>query len=184
MLQLAPLVFILLVMGCVADERSRGTAITVLTKPVPRALFVLAKLCAYELTLALSLVLTAAGTYYYTSVLFSSLPLGAFCLINLALFLVLSIVLSFTVLTSTFFRNAIAAGGLAFLGYIALIALPNLNTTILQAFPTVLLNGKRVSQLIAGSAATLDTLKPLLIGTGLVALLALLACLTLRWQEI
>src|SRR5215472_13412441 len=54
MTQLPPLALILLTMGCIADERSRGTAITVLTKPVPRSIFVLAKFLAYELTLLVS----------------------------------------------------------------------------------------------------------------------------------
>src|ERR1700730_10992137 len=48
MTQLPSLVLILLAMGCIADERGRGTAVTVLTKPVPRSVFVVAKFLAYE----------------------------------------------------------------------------------------------------------------------------------------
>jgi ABC-2 type transport system permease protein len=184
MLQLAPLAFILLAMGCVADERSRGTAVTILTKPVPRAMFVLAKFCAYELTLILSVVLSAASTYYYTSLLFSALPLGAFCILNLGLLLLLSISLAFTTLASTCFRNAVAAGGLAFVGTIALLLLPNVSSAITQALPSVLFNAERVSQLLAGSMALPDILKPLLSGIALVAVLAALACFIFQRQEL
>jgi ABC-2 type transport system permease protein len=184
MLQLAPLVFILLAMGCIADERSRGTAVTVLTKPVPRSIFVLAKFCAYELTLALSIILAAAGAYYYTSLLFDTLPAGGFLIVNLALFLLMSVSLAFTVLASVFFRNAIAAGGLAFVGYIALLLLPNLNATITQALPSVLFHADRVTQLMAGTATLVDTAKPLLIGAGLAAGFIALACLAFQWQEL
>lgn len=184
MLQLAPLVFILLAMGCIADERGRGTAVTVLTKPVPRALFVLAKCCVYELTLALSLLLSAAATYYYTGQLFSALPFGAFCIVNLALFLLISVSLAMTILASACFRNAIAAGGLAFVCTIALLTLPGLNATITQALPSALFDARRVGQLLAGTAALGDTLNPLLVGAGLVALFTALACLALRSQEL
>jgi ABC-2 type transport system permease protein len=184
MLQLAPLVFILLAMGCVADERSRGTAVTVLTRPVPRPLFVLAKLCAYELTLLLSVALSAAGTYYYTALLFSALPLAAFGLLQLALWLLLSISLAFTILASTCFRNAIAAGGLAFLGTLALLLLPAFNSAITQALPSALFSADRLGRLLAGSAAPSDLLQPLLNGIGLVALLTAIACLIFQKQEL
>ncbi len=184
MLQLAPLVFILLTMGCVADERGKGTAVTVLTKPVPRGIFVLAKFCAYELTLALSVILAAAGAYYYTSQLFSTLPFGGFLIVNLALFILMSASLAFTVLASVFFRNAVAAGGLAFVGYLALLLLPDLNATITQALPSVLFNSDRITQLLAGTAALVDTLKPLLIGAGLAAIFVALACVVFRAQEL
>src|SRR5229473_797382 len=61
MVQLPALMIILLAMGCVADERSHGTAVMVLTKPVPRHVFVLAKFLAYALLLFAGTVLAAAG---------------------------------------------------------------------------------------------------------------------------
>ena len=64
MTQLPALVLILLAMGCIADERSRGTAVTVLTKPVPRSVFVLTKFLAYELTLLVSPPVSARHIEY------------------------------------------------------------------------------------------------------------------------
>src|SRR5260370_14714910 len=81
MTQLPSLVLILLAMGCIADERSHGTAVTVLTKPVPRSAFVWAQFLAYELTLLASLLLAAAAAYFYTNQLFGALPLQCFMLL-------------------------------------------------------------------------------------------------------
>lgn len=184
LLQLAPLALILLAMGSVADERSRGTAVTVLTKPVPRPLFVLAKFCAYELTLILSLALSAVGTYYYTAQLFSPLPPGAFVVLNLALLLLLSISLAFTLVASTCFRNAIAAGGLAFVGTIVLLLLPSLTTAPTQVLPSALFSADRLTHLLAGTATASEVLQPLLGGTALVVALTVLACLIFQRQEL
>src|ERR1700730_3275924 len=81
MTQLPSLMIILLAIGCVADERSRGTAVTLLTKPVPRHVFVLAKFFSYAFLLFASTVLAAAGDYFYTYQLFNALPIGAFLLL-------------------------------------------------------------------------------------------------------
>ena len=184
MTQLPALVLILLAMGSIADERSRGTAITVLTKPVPRGVFVLAKFLAYELTLLVSLVLSAVGDYYYTTQIFSALPVTGFLLINLALFLVLSLALACTILASACFRHAVAAGGLAFGGFLVLALAPGLNGTIARSLPSDLLSADRVSKLLANTLAMGDLLQPLLIGSGLALLLLVLACLIFRSQEI
>lgn len=184
MTQLPSLILILLTMGCIADERSRGTAVTVLTKPVPRSVFVVAKFLAYELTLLVSLFLGAAGAYFYTYQLFGVLPLGAFVLLNLGLFIFLTLSIACAVFASALFRNSIAAGGLAFGGFLALAILPTLNDTIAQALPSVLFRAERVVQLLAGVAPLGDTLRPIVIGLGLALGLIILACAVFQYQEI
>lgn len=184
MTQLPPLLLILLAMGCIADERSRGTAVTVLTKPVPRSVFVLAKFLVYELVLLASLLLAAAGAYYYTNLLFEALPLGAFLLLNLGLFIFLTLSLAFTIFASALFRSSIAAGGLAFGGFLALALFPALNNAVGQALPSVLFQGERVAQLLAGTATPGDILKPIAIGLGLALAMITLACFVFQHQEI
>lgn len=183
MTQLPALVLILLAMGSIADERNRGTAVTVLTKPVSRGVFVLAKFLAYELTLLVSLALSAAGAYYYTAQLFSALPVPGFLLVNLALFLFLSLALACTILASACFRNAVAAGGLAFGGFLVLAIAPELNGTIARALPLDLLRAENITQLLAGTLAVGDLLRPVLVSLGLALILIVLACLILRSQE-
>lgn len=184
MVQLPGLMLILLAMGCVADERSRGTAVTILTKPVPRSVFVLAKFFAYVVVLLVSLALTAIGTYFYTNQLFSALPVGPFVLINLALFLFLLLTLAITVLASVLFRNAIAAGGLAFVSFLALSILPGLNETIAQGLPSALFSSKRLPAVLASTAPLGDILWPLGIGFALIVVCIGVACFVFRQQEV
>lgn len=184
MTQLPALLLILLAMGSIADERSRGTAVTVLTKPVSRDTFVLAKFFAFTLTLLISIVLTAAGTYFYTDQLFSALPAGPFLLLNLALFIFFLLILALTLLASTFFRSSIAAGGLAFVGFLALAILPALNNVVAQALPTELFSSERLPQLLAGTTSPGDILWPLGFGAGLVVVTLLITCVVFQRQEV
>jgi ABC-2 type transport system permease protein len=184
MAQLPSLMIILLAMGCIADERSHGTAVTVLTKPVPRNVFVLAKFLAYSLLLFVGIVVAAASDYFYTFQLFSALPIGPFLLLNLALFIFFMLALALTLLASVLFRNAIAAGGLAFAGFLALSILPGLNSSIAQALPSELFSSERVTQVLAGTASIGNILSPLGFGLGLILAIVIIACLVFQHQEI
>ncbi len=184
MTQLPSLMIILLAMGCIADERSHGTAVTVLTKPVPRTVFVLAKFLAYTLLLFAGTVLAAAGDYFYTYQLFNALPIGAFLLLNLALLIFFMLTLALTLLASVLFRNTIAAGGVAFAGFLVLSILPGLNATIAQAFPSILFSSERMTQLLAGKASLGNVLIPLSSGLGLTLALVIIACLVFQLQEL
>ncbi|WP_069802421.1 ABC transporter permease [Thermogemmatispora onikobensis] len=184
MVQLPALALILLAMGAIADERSRGTAVTILTKPVPRPIFVLAKFLAYEGTLIISLTLAAVGAYYYTGQLFRPLPVGPFLILNIALLAFLTLTLALTILCSALVRNSIAAGGMAFVGFLVLVVVPNLNASISRVLPSVLFRPERVAQLVAGTASLGETLWPLLVGLGLAGLLVVLTCLVYHSQEI
>lgn len=184
MSQLPALMIILLAMGCIADERSHGTAVTVLTKPVPRTVFVFAKFLAYALLFLIVTALAATGDYFYTYQLFNALPVGAFVLLNVALIVFYLLVLALTVLASALFRNAVAAGGVAFAGFLALSILPSLNAAIAQALPTIFFSSERLAPLLAGSASVRSVITPLASGLGLALALVLLACLMFQRQEL
>lgn len=184
MLQLPPLMLILLAMGCVADERSRGTAVTILTKPVSRSVFVLTKFLAYTLTIFAGITLAAVGDYLYTTQLFTALPLGGFLLLNLAMLIVFMLILAITVLTSVLFRNSVAAGGLAFVGFIVLNILPTFNADIARALPSQLFSGSNVSQVMEGSTSPQDVLWSLGWGVLIILLLLTLCCFVFRRQEV
>jgi ABC-2 type transport system permease protein len=184
MTQLPALMIILLAMGCIADERSHGTAVTVLTKPVPRSVFVLAKFLAYALLLSLGTILAAAGDYFYTYQFFNALPIGAFLLLNLALLIFYMLTLALTLLASVLFRNAIAAGGVAFAGFLVLSILPGLNAAIAQALPSIVFSSERMTPLLAGNASLGSVLTPLACGLGLILTLVIIACLVFQRQEL
>lgn len=184
MTQLPALVIILLAMGCVADERMHGTAVTVLTKPVPRTVFVLAKFVSYAALFLAATTLAAAGDYFYTYQFFSALPPGPFVLLNLALLIFYLLTLALTLLASVLFRNAVAAGGVAFAGYLVLSILPGLNAAVAQALPPALFSQLRVTQLLAGRASLGDILPPLASGFGLTLALVIIACFVFQRQEL
>lgn len=66
--------------GSVSGERSSGTAILVLTKPLARPAFVLAKLASQEILLVASTVIGSVLTIAVTAALFDNLPVRAFAL--------------------------------------------------------------------------------------------------------
>ncbi len=116
--QIGVIALILVAMGTVALERERGTAATVLSKPVSRLSFLLAKFTALTLVFAVSLALAAAVCYYYTVVIFGHLDAGLFLRVSLLAALYLWVWLAVTFLCSALFKNQIAAGSLAFGGYV------------------------------------------------------------------
>lgn len=113
---------ILLAMGSLARERESGTAAMTLSKPVGRGAFVGAKLTALGLVFGVGLAVGALGCYAYTVVLFGRLSASQFLLGNLVAALYILVCLAVTLMYSAFFRNQLAAGGLALMTLIALAA--------------------------------------------------------------
>lgn len=115
--------------GAVSGERSSGTAILVLTKPLSRRAFVLAKLVSQQLLLVGSTLAGALVTTAVTAALFDQLPVAAFVR-AVAIWLAFAMLfIAVMVLCSVLFRSrgAAAGAGLAFLFI----------TLILSAWPVV-----------------------------------------------
>jgi ABC-2 type transport system permease protein len=149
--QVGLLMAVLVAMGAVANERSRGTASIVLSKPVSRAAFVNAKLIAASLTFLVSLAAASVVCFAYTVWLIEGTGVWPFVLLNLmvGLFLVLS--LAVTLLFSSLTKSSLAAGGLAILVLISqagLSALPLIGDYMpgkLLSWGIVLLSGGNAS---------------------------------------
>jgi ABC-2 type transport system permease protein len=111
-MQFAILLALLFGMGSVASEKERGTAALVLSKPLPRSSFLLAKAAAQALTFLLSIAAAGLACYYYTYALFGALdPLNWLALNGLLLFYMLiyvAVTLFFSTLTRT---QYVAIGG-------------------------------------------------------------------------
>jgi len=112
--QFGVLLVILLTMGAVAREKDKGTAAMILSKPVARSSFLMAKFVAISLSFLVSLALAAAAAYIYTVILFGSLDGVLFTKINLLLAFFLLVFIAITLLCSTLVTSQVAAGGLAF----------------------------------------------------------------------
>jgi ABC-2 type transport system permease protein len=120
---------ILLAMGSVAVEKERGTAALLLTKPVSRGAFLMAKLLAIGATLLVGMALGAIGGYYYTAILFEALPPLGWAAMSGLLLLGLIAYASLTFLGSTLTRSSLAA---AAIGIGAMVVL-----AVVSAFPSI-----------------------------------------------
>ncbi len=108
--QVGLLATILISMGAIAQERERGTAVLVLSKPVGSGPFVLAKLLALAVVLVVGMVVGALGNYVYTTVLLGPPDSVAFASANLLAGLYLLSVISMSLLFSAAIKNQIGAG--------------------------------------------------------------------------
>jgi ABC-2 type transport system permease protein len=84
-----------------------------LSKPIGRSAFLLAKFCSLALTFTLSIVLAGAAGYYYTLVLFGPMDLGGWLGLNGLVLAFLLVYVSLTLLCSTLTKSQVLAGGLA-----------------------------------------------------------------------
>ena len=138
--QIGAIALILVGMGSVALERERGTAALVLSKPVSRLFFLMAKFTALTLVFGVGLGLAAVACWTYTVVLFGPLEPGMFLQVSLQAALYLWVLLAVTFLCSAVFRSQIAAGGVAFGVYVGLSVLGTL-PRIKEYLPGALIEG-------------------------------------------
>lgn len=127
MAQFGVLMAILVAMGAIAKEAETGTAAMVLSKPVGRLAFILAKLKAEAFTFLLAFLLGGLACWGYTLVLFGDAGILGFLYQNLLLFLFFILCLTVTLFFSSLMKNQLAAGGLALasvIGISAFSALP------------------------------------------------------------
>ena len=179
MSQFGILLALLMSMGSVAQEKERGTAALILTRPVSRGTFILAKFAALKVTFVVSQLLAALGCWYYTYLLFEALPWGPFLLMNGLMLVVYMVYVAMTLLSSTLVRSQSGAGGLAFGGLILLAGL--------GAFPRLAeyLPGRLFEWGVAMVLGKDLTAWPALwVSMGLIAVCLLAAGLIFRRQEL
>jgi ABC-2 type transport system permease protein len=178
--QAGVLTAILLAMGSVANEKERGTAALVLSKPAGRAAFLLAKVVAIGATLLVSLVLASAAAYLYTTILFSAPGAAGWLAMTLLLLLSLLGYTALTFLGSTLTRSSVAAAAIGVSGLVGLAlvsALPN----VARYTPGGL---SAPGSALAIGADGGDLIGPVLANVGLVAALIVISWLAFRRQEL
>lgn len=111
--QVGVLVAVLFAMGAVARERERGTAAMVLSKPVGRGAFVMAKLMAMSTSFIIALGVASIACYVYTVLLLGEVDAAGFLALNLLLLLFFILCLAVTLLFSSLFKSSLVAGGIA-----------------------------------------------------------------------
>jgi len=113
MSQFSVILAVLITMGAVAQEKDKGTAAMMLVKPLPRGSFLGAKFLALAAIFGISIIVAGIGCYYYTMLLFETLNLLNWVVLNLFLFVYVMVIVAVTLLCSTLTRSQAAAGGMA-----------------------------------------------------------------------
>jgi ABC-2 type transport system permease protein len=130
---------VLLGMNAVAGEKESGTAAMILSKPMPRWVFILSKFSAQSLVYALAFIVAGFGAYYYTVILFGGYDALNFLAINLLLLLWLLTFVGAALVGSVIGSSIAAAAGIG-LGISVAILLAGSIPQISSLLPGGLIN--------------------------------------------
>lgn len=179
--QMGIFVQILIFMGVVSDEKSKGTVALVLTKAVPRTTFLLAKFASGCVVLAASLVVSSVGFFYYTYLLFDEWP-GSGTYAGIAAYLLFSVfILAFTVFASTITRSVALSALIAIGGYFSL-SIFSLLPKISDYLPMKLTDA--AYQVSAGTAVIGDYTKSIMSAAIGIVLLMGISIISFQRQEL
>ncbi len=124
--QFGVLLVIVLTMSVIAQERERGTAAMLFSKPVKRIAFIMSKWVAGMSTVTAAVILSGIICYVYTAFLFSFLPVGKYLIYNLFLLIFLAVYLSISLMASALARSQSMAAAIAFGLLVILLVLSTL----------------------------------------------------------
>lgn len=147
--QIGILTVILTAMGTVAEERNRGVAHLILTKPVSRTGYILAKYIAHLLLVGVSAIAAFMATWVYTRILFTGTRFTPGLTATGLYILYAAVILAITVLASSLTRSAIAAGSLATAGLFVLGLLPLFSSGLSKYSPGALTG--YINEVVAGT---------------------------------
>ena len=112
--QFGVILAILVPMAAIVGEKTSGTAVMVLSKPVSRASFLGAKWVLYGSLFIVGVVVASLGGYYYIGVLFDWLGWLNFLALNALIVVYLLGFMSITLFASSICPSQLAAAGLSF----------------------------------------------------------------------
>jgi ABC-2 type transport system permease protein len=101
-------------MGSMTVEKDKGTAAMILSKPMPRGSFLLAKFASLALTFIIAVVIAGVAAYYYTYFLFGQMNILNWITLNGLIVLYILVYIAITLLYSTLTRTQYVAIGLSF----------------------------------------------------------------------
>jgi len=180
--QIGLLAVILTMMGAVTDEKARGTAVMVLSRPVSRYAFIFTKFLANTLLLVFSLLVSYLGCVYNTYVLFPDFSFPA-TLNATAVFSVYVIFIgALTIFASTITNTNIAAGGIAITGFFVSSILPSLHRIFARYSPGAL--QRFVTGILHGTSSVQDPGWAILITVALSLFLVALGSYIFATQEL
>jgi ABC-2 type transport system permease protein len=179
--QLGLLVVILMSMGSISEEKLRGTAVIVLTKPLSKVAFITAKFIAAGLLVLVSVSLSYLGCLYYTSILFDDLHLKT-SLLGIGAYAVYALlILALTLFSSAVSGNQAISGGLAVAGFAVLSATGTIGS--ISRWSPGSLSGLE-SGLVAAKADIVDLWPPVAVSVALIIVLLAAAIWIFRRKEL
>ncbi len=171
---------ILVAMGAVAEEKARGTIQLVMSKPVRRLDFLVAKFLIIALIAVGSIFVGGAACLYYTELLIGSLNRAAFFAALALLSLLLMFILSLTILLSTVLNSQVLAGGASIAVTFGLGFLPALGGPMAEYTPHSL--ARVANELLVSQAEGITA--PVVATVSLTALMIVLTWVIFREQEL
>lgn len=179
---LATLAVIFTSIGLVVEEKVRGSAVLMMTKPVPRWAFIAGKYLAGAVLIIVSTALAYAACLYYTIILFNDAMPAASAQATLLAAVYFLLILAVTLLASTVSRSLALSGGISVAAFMALSILPQVSSFMARYSPGAL--PVMQSQLILGQKAFSDAVPALLITLTLTLGLVGLSIALFRRQEL
>lgn len=137
--------------GSVSSEQRSGTAVLVLTKPVSRAAFIVAKAMVHVLFLASTIVIGAAITWSGTLLVFGKAPLGPLWSSTAAWLVFGALFVTLMILASVITGSQGGASGIG-IGVYALLSLAGLWKPMAEYSPAGLVTGPSMLALGRDSA--------------------------------
>jgi ABC-2 type transport system permease protein len=165
--------------GLISGEGRSGTAILVLTKPVSRAAFVVAKLAVHSVFLAILAVLGTAITWGLTAAMFASAPGSALWAAAMTWLVLGVLFIAVMTLLSVLVRSTAGAAGIG-LGAYALLSITTIWKPLATYSPAGLVT--QPASLAAGTGGSVAW--PIVTALALIAALAALAVLAFRRRDL
>lgn len=180
--QLGILAVILLSMGLVSEEKSKGTLQLVITKPVSRTTVVISKFIAQNILILSSMIVAAGVCYLYSIAIFRDGKLIEFAQANLLFIVYFLLIITITIFFSTILNNQIAAGGLSIVSFAILSILPSLHRFFDKYSPAALTG--MANKIMLGQTTIFQAGWPIIASLILVAILLFLGIAIFNRQEL
>jgi ABC-2 type transport system permease protein len=180
--QLGMLAIILVSMGLVSEERSRGILELLLAKPLSRTAVIVSKFVAQTVLVGGSIILGAAACYFYTLALFEGGRLLPFVQGTVLFLAYDALIIALALFFSSVLRSQIAAGGLALISFFLLSTLPLIHRLFAEYSPSVLTS--LANDIVAGKADFSAAGWPAVSSLSLTLLLLALGSIIFNRQEL
>jgi ABC-2 type transport system permease protein len=167
--------------GLISAERKNGTAILVLTKPLSRTAYVVAKAAVHCVFLVLAVGISTVATWSVTRLVFGKAP-GAHLWLAVAAWLALAIFfLGVMTLLSSLLGSQAGAAGIG-LGVFAALSAAGMWEPLQRFSPAGLIQAPAL--LAAGKGSGALTVSPIITSVGLAVLLVMAAAEIFRTKEL